>query len=312
MEKKPEIKPDHTHPVNSPEIQAEEKAKKTSTSKGEKLFDWVTYGGIAFAGVFVATLPWTYFTKYGSGKKFHDWMTTALKKKGVSKHVAEQTFNTAILGSLGNAAIIPVKVMENYKPELVEKFNAMLGDKSHDASVDQDPKQTWTSLIAGRVAAYTAVFVSLQGAVAIWGGDKFQKFEEKFAEQVCKVIKKPTHTPGLAKTVANETKAFRYGKIGALDVFATAAATILLYSGSRFFAKKNEPWHAKHTAAPETPEQPAPQTALESAIVPEKRFTDTIQPKTQIVSASAREATYADTVATQKAHAHDKSPALPA
>ncbi|NBO20016.1 MAG: hypothetical protein EBV03_12505, partial [Proteobacteria bacterium] len=276
-QKEPEttLTPAQMHPQKSQdtpqEIAAEEKAKSTSSSKGERLFDWLTYGGISFAGVFIATMPWTYYTKYGSGKKFHEWVVKGLKNKGVSEHVAEQTFNTLVLGSLGNVAIIPIKFLENHKPAIVDKFNDWLGDKSHDASVDKDPKQSWTSLILARVAAYTAVFVSLQGAVAALGGKKFQKFEEKFAEHVvCKPLGYATHTPGMAKTVANETKAFRYGKIGALDVFATGAATILLYLGSRMFARKNEAWKATHAGTSEhTPAPAGAPAAAEPAATPE-------------------------------------------
>ncbi len=309
MEKIPDIAP-----VQSAVLQAEEKAKKTSTSKGEKLFDLVTYGGIAFAGVFVATLPWTYWSKHGGGKKFHDWVNKSLTKQGASEAVAEQTFNTLILGSLGNAAVVPVKIMENYKPQIVDKFNDMLGDKSHDASVGEDPKQTWMSLIKSRVAAYTAVFVSLQGAVKIFGHKKFSEFEEKFAEHiVCKPLGKPTHTPGMAKIAANETKAFRYGKIGALDVFATAAATVLLYAGSRFFAKENEHWRAPHAEADlkaaKTEASPPPIALPEQQ---DRRFTDTIQPKSREKVAFSREKTYADAVSSQKTAPQAKLPGLTA
>lgn len=125
--------PSMDSPMESPLHKA---AQKPKTSRGEKLFDWITYGGIAFLGVFVATIPWTYWTKHGGGRKLHDWMTRGLKKQGFSDSTAEQTFNTIVLGSLGNAAIVPVKIMENYKPELVDTFNDMLGDKTHAASVD--------------------------------------------------------------------------------------------------------------------------------------------------------------------------------
>lgn len=301
-----EMNPERIHPQHDPAvIAAEDAAKKISTSKGEKLFDFLTYGGIAFAGVFIATMPFTYWTKYGGGKKFHDWMTTALKKRGASEHIAEQTFNTTVLGALGNAAVIPIKFLENKKPELVDKLNNLIGDKSHDASVEQDLKQSWLSLIKSRIAAYTAVFVSLQGAVAIFGGDKFNKFEENFAEHViCKPLGKPTHTPNLTKTVENETKAFRYGKIAALDVFATAAATILLYTSSRFFARKNEHWKAPHAEldakANATPPVDTPPSIPEKEEVNSRVFTATIQPKPRDKLAPRQLASYTDTVNTKK------------
>ncbi len=48
---------------------------------------------------------------------------------------------------------------------------------------------------------------------------------------------------------AAETKAYRYGKLAALDVFATAAATTILYASSRFFARNRSPEKQKELAA---------------------------------------------------------------
>jgi len=229
-------------PIDPQIIEAEKKAEKTSVSKGERLFDWLTYGGIGFAGVFIANIPFTHWAKYGGGRSCYQWMTEALKNKGISDHVAEQAFNTTVLGILGNAAIVPIKMLENKKPELVERFNKMLGDKSADASVEADPKQSWGSLIASRIAAYAAVLASFEGALAIWGGDRFKKFEADFAKHiVCNPLGWATHMEVMenGQKILQETKAFRYGKIAALDVFATAAATILLYVGTHMFTKKN-------------------------------------------------------------------------
>lgn len=174
------------------------------------------------------------------------------------------------------------------------------------------------SLIKSRVAAYATVFVSLQGAVKIFGDDRFKKFEEDFAEHVvCRPLNLPTHTPGLPRSAATETRAFRYGKIGALDVFATAAATILLYAGSRFFAKKNEHWHVPPDGTPEYPPQiggpadPAEAVALE-ATLPRTLFTDRIRPRTREPVSSLAPQSHSDSVAGRKRQARDPSPGLPA
>lgn len=45
----------------------------------------------------------------------------------------------------------------------------------------------------------------------------------------------------LGGILSTEKKAYEYGKLAALDVFATMAASVLLYVGSRFFANNRSP-----------------------------------------------------------------------
>jgi len=235
-------------------------AKKTERygkSRGEKLFDWLTYGGIAGAAVFIGTMPLTFWTKYGAGSKFHAWLTGSLTKQGMSEHAAEMIFNSTVLGALGHAAIVPVKFLEDRKPECVEKLNRLLGEKDDIETVKEEPKQSWGSLVKSRVLAVAAAWVGFQGASTLFGKEKFKHFEDKFAEHVvCKPFGKATHIAG------QETRWFRYGKVAAIDVFATTAAATILYVGSRIFAKKKEekselPKHAGENAAPIVAEETA-------------------------------------------------------
>lgn len=104
-------------------------------------------------------------------------------------------------------------------------------------TVIESPKQTWGSLLLGRLTAWGAVFVSfkLAGSLTSFLGhpNAMANFESWFAKDVvCKPMGKPTHIHGV------ETKLYRYGKIAALDIFATAAASSILLAGSRFFAKQ--------------------------------------------------------------------------
>ncbi len=313
-------------------IEAETKAEKTSSSKGERLFDWLTYGGIAGLGTFALTIPIAYWAKYGGGAKAFVDAGKRLERMGMNESTAEHFMMTTATMQGGNVTIIPVKLMENHKPELVDKFNKMLGDKSEDASVENDPKQTWTSLIKARLLlAWLPVFVSFKATGMMIGEEKFGAFQNSFAESVCNFLKRPTHTPGLEKIVANETKIFRYGKIAALDVFATVAATSLLYIGSRFFAKQNEPWHAQRThiqppinplgapgkamenathqshSAPAREKEPEPEVAID------KRFADTVPPRpVNDIMPKPRAENFTQTIASQKAAATEATPSLSA
>lgn len=289
---------------------AEKSAKKTSSSKGERLFDWLTYGGIAGIGAFAMTIPTTYWAKYGGGAAMFKKMAAKLTRNGISSHAAEDIVMTTALMQGGNLAIPPVKLMENYKPQIVEKFNQMLGDKSGEASVEMDPQQTWGSLIKSRITAWLAVYAGFRGGAALFGGDKLSAFETSFAENViCGPLGKPTHIAG------QETKLFRYGKIAALDLFATAAAASLLYLTSRFFAKRNPHWHA-HLQVPEgkTEAEHAQRKDMETpaplASEPARLFTDSIQPQGREIASKPRGETFAETVTGQKNPAPGLSPGL--
>ena len=116
---------------------------------------------------------------------------------------------------------------------------------------------------------------SFSAVALLFGKNTFSAFKDKFATHiVCKPLGKPTHFPGMAKTVENETRLFRYGRIAAIDVFATAAASTILYIGSHFFAKNNPRWH--------TSEIPADTLANVNMALPaivsgsDKRFTDSV------------------------------------
>lgn len=320
-----------TPPVDPSVLAAEAEAARTSRSKGERIFDWLTYGGIGFLGVFAAGIPFAYWAKYGKGANMFHGSSQYLQKMGMGAKSAEDAVMTSVLMQPGNLALIPIKIMENNKPHIVDKINDMLGEKSSDASVEQDPKQTWGSLIKGRLAAWLAVFMGFRGAALAVGDKNFSKFENAFAEYVvCWPLGKPTHIPGMAKIVENETKLFRYGKIASLDVFATAAATTLLYMASRFFAKKNQTWESKHThlrdpsqafdleKAKEKPketaiEQTSMMQGLDAMMDTPKLFTDSVEPKEPAErKPKPRPESFAEAVASKKTLTNDTSPGVSA
>lgn len=281
-----------SRPIESEAEKAEKTALKTSHSTGEKLFDLITYGGIAGVGTFFLTIPVGYWAKYGGGAKHFENATNYLTKQGLGHHFAHDVVNTSALMQGGNIALIPIKLMENHKPEIVDKLNKLSGDKSGNKSVDEDTRQTWLSLGKSRVVAWLSVFTGFRATAAVIGPEKFGKFEESFAARLCETIGKPTHVLG------KETPHFRYGKIAALDVFATIASSIILYTGSRFFAKANIHWDTDPNNP--SPKNTAPEAApAQPSALPEKRYTDTIQPKTRdLTQAPAKN--YTDTAASQK------------
>lgn len=227
------------------------KSSKIETSKGEQLFDWLAYGGFAGAVTFALGLPFGYWARYTKGgEAIHKWAISHSKQVGLSAQVTEDiVMNTALMQG-GNAMILPIKIMEDHKPQLVAKLNDMLGDKSGDCSVQDEPKQTWGTLFTSRIlCGWLPVFVGLRTAAVLGGPEAFNNFEKSFSKNViCEPLGKPTHINGV------ETFTFKMGRIAAIDVFATAAAASLLYIGTRIFARGNkEKW--KGAAALEEPDQ---------------------------------------------------------
>lgn len=224
-------------------------------TRGEKIFDWLTYGGIAGVGTFLLTIPVAYWAKYGKGAARFEGATKWLQKQGLSAQTAEQMMMTNATMQGGNLTVLPVKWMEDNKIACIQKINDIIGDPTDVAALEKEDKQSWSSIIKARVMAWLVVFTSLKGAAHVIGGDKFAAFEDAFAKNiVCKPLGAQTHING------KETKPFRYGKIAAIDTFATTAATILLFIGSRMFAhweRKEEPQPAETAPVhPPIPIQP--------------------------------------------------------
>lgn len=235
-----------------------EQESKQNRSIGEKIFDWGTYAGIAGVGTFILTIPLAYWSKYTGGAKWYDKTAKLLKDKGAPEWLSNSLLGATITMWGGNAMIAPVAVAEHYKVPIVKKLNAMFGDRSDPASIEEAPKQTLMALVGGRILAWCTVFTGFVSMSRVFP-KSFDTFENEFGTRLCQLFKKPTHVLG------EETRAFRFGKMAALDVFATAAATTLLYIGSHMLTN-NKAAKAKRTLsdapALSTPTQPAEDTPV--------------------------------------------------
>ena len=228
---------------------------KKHLSKGDRLFDTLVYTGLNNISTFVLTLGITYgllhgFKKVGVGKEAvneHFKKASAdlgafleKMKSGRGEHAPTIMLTTA-LGIGGTLMIVPIKFLEDRRTGIVGYFNKKLGDKTDPSELKEAPKQSWGSLLFGRAAAWTTVFVSLTAANKLLGKDqktglaRFTQFENWFAEHV---VAKPLGKS--VKTFGEHTAQFRLGKIAAIDVFATIAATLILETSSKFFANRRE------------------------------------------------------------------------
>ena len=227
---------------------------KPKKSRGEKLFDWAVYGGLNGVGTFILTIPMAYWAKHGGGARYLEEAGAAMENINISADKAKPALLTTALSLGGTVMLIPIRMAEGVRTSIVNNLNRLVGDKTDAATVAKEvPPQTWGSLLFGRALAWTSVYASFLGvgalAKAAGKPQMIDQFEERFSKiLVGDVLKKP-----LVDAAGQETRAFRLGKFAALDLFATTAATILLYAGSRFAAKRREMRQEKKHLPPPSP-----------------------------------------------------------
>lgn len=208
-------------------------------SVGENIFDWTTYGAVNGVGTFLLTVPVADYLKSGGGAKYYQQASHWLEHKGLPfmpknwrAPFVSQFLMTTILMQGGNLMLFPVGMAESVKTPIVKGINKAFGDTSDISHLENAPKQTAWSLIQGRLAAFGAVWAGLASA-EVFFKPQMAQFENAMGRATCAFMNRP-----MLDALGKETKTFRYGKMAAFDVFATATATALLYVGSKFFARK--------------------------------------------------------------------------
>lgn len=273
--------------------------KKRKLSIGEKVFDVSVYGVVNYLGTLILTVPIAHALQYGVGKNTFDSIAGRLPSEGVGGKLSRALLMATTTMQGGNVMLLPVKWAESHKVGFVNKVNKAFGDKTDPSEIQEVPKQTWGSLIGGRILAWTTVFGSMFGADFVVG-KQFAAYEQWFGRKTSQIMKKAPyeglpkkmiHAHGalkgkiaeatlrgestaklekglakLGKKIAQfETEPFHYGRIISIDIFATAAATALLFIGSRFFAnhnakKKQQGEHAAPTDVKLPEGMPTPST----------------------------------------------------
>ncbi|MFM9890030.1 MAG: hypothetical protein ACKVOE_05210 [Rickettsiales bacterium] len=217
-------------PIAAPD--AEPIARK---SKGEKLFDWLVYGGINYLGTFALTVVVAdWLQTHAWGRAVCDWGKRGLLKAKFSEGVADAAVTTSILMQGGTLMLLPVHWLEKRRTGIVAWFNEKFGDTTDRTMIAQEvPEQTWGSLVKGRLVAWAVVFSAMFGAE--WAlKDNFKAFSANTGSWVAKQF-------GVPAAARNESSLlYRYGKLGALDAFATLASSVILYASSKFFAQRRE------------------------------------------------------------------------
>ena len=248
---------------------------KRPKTRGDKLFDRLVYGVMNGIGTFVLTVPLAYWAEHGKGpiggKQYFDQAKTWLEAKKLSPKSSRDILMTSSLFLGGTLMVLPVRLAEAFRPQIVKRLNGGETAEAEAAAVALPP-QTWGSLIKARLVAWGVVFSSFKlvqyGTKAIGKPEALGTFEDWFANKACGLLK-------LEKGTAEApSRAFRYGRIAALDLFATAASATLLYVGSRFFARhrseKQQEKLATHTPTIFTDQAEASPAELPDDSTPEK------------------------------------------
>ncbi len=310
-------------------------SKKTT---GEKY-----YGVIKFitADVFImaATAVLAYVARYGKEtyagipnylKKFQDSFHAKLldnkilplggDNKAWGERLAGATASTTILMHGGNAFIIPMKWFEDSKKKIVGYLNQKFGKEGEkeigDKRLQHAPKQSWGDIIKGRFSAWGLIFTAFVSFDFIFGKGrhdgmyKLDKYEEKFGRWLAgftkegKELSKIPITKELPKELAHNTT-YRFGKILALDIFATMVSVLVWNFISAGSAKKRRKEQIEalrdlqETALiPPVIASSSPAETLDNSDSKDKSHTKTVQPRPSPAEKS-RTASHAETYVNQ-------------
>lgn len=260
--------------------------KKTPGEWGYDVFQFLT--GKAFIIGITAVLAFAVNPKYGKDsyfgipnylKKFQIGFEKRLLNNSIypmgknpesySVRLAAILASTMTLFHGGNLFAPFLKWLENDREKISNYFNRKFG-KPGDEEIAHErlkdlPKQHWGDVVIGRIVAFITVAASFTAADALLGKDKegkygkgkyfFDIFEDKFGRMVAGLTKegKAIAATPITKELTEAQKAntsYRFGKVIALDLFATSAAIIIWNAISRLSAKKRVVANKKNADTP--------------------------------------------------------------
>lgn len=237
---------------------------------GERYYD-VSQFLIGKVWIMAITAGIAYIAKYGKEsygnipnvfKQFQGWMEEKLLTNKIMPLEKHGETGRRIAGAVSNATVLfhggtlfapLMRSMENNKAKIAAYFNKRYGQPGeveigHERLKD-DPHHTWFDILKGRVAAFAIVFTSFVSFDLLLGKHKgsglyhFDRYEEGFARWLAgfaKAGKEIAKTP-VTKALTKEqdlNKLYRFGKIAALDLYATTASITIWNIVSRSSAKK--------------------------------------------------------------------------
>lgn len=268
---------DNTTAPHPPQREEETKNKeKPRRTTGLRIFDVFLYPFLTNFVVFAISMAATYLTSHGADKSgsgkliygkagefFHsrgEWLVGRLQRLGLKRGQADMAKMVFFSFADGTLVAPFVKLFEDRREKLAKKIDDKLGTTPRDTSVyDAEPRQSWTSVITGRLATASIVVPT---AVAL---DKTGLNDRLFSEPGRKAGEWIAHKPGIAKWFGKLDTPGLF-KTVFFEAFYTSVCTAGLYFSSRLLAtrlnKKKLPAHetmVHHDTSPEqATEEPAP------------------------------------------------------
>lgn len=260
--------PATTSPTHSPALnqQANEIVKKNKRTPGLWIYDALLYPILNNTLVFVISVGATYLTAKGGtrnqkdelvygriGEFFQqrgDWLVKKFKSFGMNDKSADMAKMVFFSFADGTFVAPFVKVLEDRRERFAEKIDHVLGTKSEDRSVyEAEPKQSWGSVIGGRLATAALVVPTAVALDKLHLHDKktdtFLPLNEKFFTKPGIALGEKAQAKGWFKGFSQKHDMPEIAKVTVFEAFYTTVCTAGLYLTSRFFARKQG---GKHVA----------------------------------------------------------------
>lgn len=256
--------PATTSPTVTDDLNAQAaQATKPKRTPGLRILDNLLYTVLNNTAVFAVSVAATYITQNknktydgfaGWLQKRGDRFVNYAMKKGMSKNSAENASMVAFSFIDGSIMAPVVKIAEDYREPLAKKIDEALGTVPNDLSVyDAEPKQSWGSMLMGRITTLGAVLpiaVTLdkigKHSTGEWGIKGTHGKDPQFKDLNTSLFRDPglklgeqlqKKFPSLNTRFNNTPLLFR---TTLFEAFYTSVCTAGLYVGSRFFARKEK------------------------------------------------------------------------
>lgn len=263
-------------------------APKRKRTGGEWLFDATTYGGLALVGNEVVS---TYIVKQAEkptafGRFFEraSELTKKIGPKDKLPYTQSGRFNYINFAIIGGFTMVPfIKFLEDNKGRLVRAADSIIHGvkadndpeiRSAHEEMDNAPKQTWGSLMKGRVLT----------VLAAWGVDASINWKDGWTGRALKGTKLEKYSSleaitgrvadhmgdsiaasrGMDMAKTANLKSWLNQGFGLLSL--SAALTVLFYASSKVFAsrsehKREEQHETIHPTSPQADAEPTTRTA---------------------------------------------------
>lgn len=283
---------------------------KHARTAGLKLFDVLLYPLLTNFGVFAISVAATYLTsrggdrlhngelKYGKvGQWFHkrgEWMVNKFKALGMSEKQADMSKMVFFSFADGSAMAPLVKKLEDHREDIGRKLDDMMGTTPADPGVyEAEPKQSWLSVLGGRVVTLGMVLPTAKILDHTGLNDKM------FIEPGKRMGEWLNNKPG-ARKFFGKFDVKELAKVSLFEFFYTSLCTAGLYLTSRRIAyftndeEKNASPAAAGPAAPVAEEESAPQKSFAHDGLKSKPIAADIVPASHVekISAHAADASY--------------------